>query len=815
MRLAGVLLTLLWITAALTPVRTSSAQNAPAGAQAAPTAPRAVLDRYCVGCHNKTLRTGGLALDSPDIANPAAEADVWERVIRKLRAGSMPPGGRPRPDEATYRAMVRWLESEIDRGAAARPDPGRSSTVHRLNRTEYHNAIRDLLHLDVDVTSLLPGDDTSDTGFDNNADVLSISTSQLERYLSAARKITRLAIGIAPAAPAIETFEVPLLLVQDDRRNEQLPLGSRGGIAVRHYFPVNGDYLIKVRLRRTYQDYIMGMGMPHDLEVRIDGALLKKFTVGGEAKGRPGPASFASTEFGDPSWEEYLRHADDGLEVRAAMAAGPRLVTVSFVRQMWEPEGIAQPQQRGSVLSNDEIYSGNAGVGALEIGGPYRVAGPGDTPSRRAIFVCEPRAVSDEEACAATILSRMARRAYRRPVAPRDVQTLLGFFRTGRSKNGTFDRGIQFALERLLVDPGFLLRIQRDPSDAAPGQIYRLTDLEVASRLSFFLWSSIPDEPLLELAERGRLTDPAVLDQQVRRMLADGRASALVDNFATQWLHVRSLENVVADPVAFPGFDDNLIDAFRRETGLFVASTLMEDRSVLELLSANYTFVNERLARHYGIPGIYGNRFRRVTLPDTERRGGLLGHGGLLALTSYPNRTSPVLRGKWLLDTILGAPPPAPPPDVPDLPERGEGGKAASVRQRLERHRNNAVCATCHATIDPLGFALEHFDALGAWRAVDESGTPVDASGTMPGGARVDGLAGLRGLLLAGREQFVGTIAEKLLAYGLGRALEYYDQPTVRTIVRNAAPHEYRWSSLILEVVKSPAFLMRRSRAAD
>jgi len=804
-----------WVAMALSSVQTSPllAQQPPAIATLP--AARVVLDRYCVTCHNQNLKTGGLALDTLDVSRPSANAEAWERVIRKLRAGSMPPAGRPRPDQATYSAVASSLETEIDRAAAAYPNPGRTSTVQRLNRTEYRNAIRDLLALEIDATALLPGDDTSDTGFDNNADVLSIATSQLERYLTAARKITRLATGLPPASPVIETFDVPLFLVQDDRQSEDLPLGSRGGAAVRYYFPVDGEYLIKVRLRRTYQDYIMGMGWPHQLDIRIDGEFLKRFTVGGEAKGRPTPASFASAEIGDPEWEEYIRKADDGLEIRLPVKAGPRLVAVSFVRKTWEPEGIPQPTQRGSVLSNDEIYHGNASVGSVAIGGPYRISGPGDTPSRREIFVCQPKRRADEEACATKILAKLARRAYRRPVTPRDMQMLLGFFKTGRTTGGRFDAGIQLALERLLVDPDFLLRIHRDPVDAAPGQIYQVTDLELASRLSFFLWSSIPDEPLLDLATRGKLRDPLTVAQQVRSMLGDARATALVNNFASQWLHLRSLANVVGDPVVFPDFDDNLVEAFRRETELFIASTLDEDRSVLDLLSANYTFVNERLARHYRIPGVYGNRFRRVTLSNSHERGGLLGHGGLLALTSYPNRTSPVLRGKWLLDTILGAPPPAPPPNVPDLPERGEGGKTVSVRARLEQHRKNPVCASCHSTIDPLGFALEHFDGLGAWRTADEAGNAVDATGTMPSGAKVEGLAGLRELLLSQREQFVGTMTEKLLAYALGRGLEYYDRPTVRKIVRDSAAHEYRWSSLILGIVESPAFLMRRSREAD
>jgi hypothetical protein len=810
----------IWLAITIQSVRLSSQQPSPVPpASPAADSPSALLrstvSTYCVGCHNQRLRTAEIALDGLDVTTPATNAEVWERVIRKLRAGSMPPGGRARPSETTYRELTSYLETEIDKAAAARPNPGRTNAVHRLTRTEYQNAIRDLLALDLDVASLLPGDDTSDSGFDNNADVLTISTSQLDRYMSAARKVSRLAVGLPPADPGINTFEVPLLLVQDDRLSEDLPLGSRGGVAVRHNFPVDGEYLIKVRLRRTYQDYIMGMGMPQELDVRIDGRLIERFTVGGEAKGKAGPASFASTEFGDPEWEEYLRHADDGLELRTTVKAGPRLIAVSFVRGTWEPEGIPQPQQRGSVLSNDEIYSGNAAVGSVEIGGPYRVDGPGDTPSRREVFVCQPRGAAQEQSCAATILTRLARRAFRRPIAAPDLQMLLRFYESGRKNGGSFDTGIQFAVERLIVDPSFLLRVERDPEGIAPGDVYRLADLEIASRLSFFIWSSIPDEPLLDLAERGQLTSPTVLVQQVRRMLSDRRAGALVENFAAQWLHLRRVTDVVGDPVVFPHYDDNLVHAFKRESELFLTDSLREDRSVVDLLSSTDTFVNERLARHYGIEGIYGSRFRRITLPDSTQRGGLLGQAGFLALSSYPNRTSPVLRGKWLLDTILGVPPPAPPPNVPDLPERGAGGRTVSVRERLEQHRQSPVCASCHATIDPLGFALENFDALGGWRAVDEGGKRVDASGVMPSGASVDGLTGLRAFLVTRREQFVGTVTEKLLAYALGRGLEHFDQPTVRKIVSDAETRDYRWSSLIEGIVKSPAFLLRRAAPAN
>ena len=788
-------------------VETISAQT-PAGPS-----PRAVFDRYCITCHNDRLRTGGLTLDrtSVDADDPSRDTDVWERVITKLRTGAMPPPGRPRPDAGTYDAVANHLETAIDRVAAMDPDPGRTSTVHRLNRTEYRNAIRDLLALDLDVTPLLPGDETSDTGFDNNADVLSISTAQLERYLSAARTITRLATGLPPTGPGFETFDVPLLLLQDERQSENLPLGSRGGVAIPYHFPVDGEYLIKIELRTNWQDYILGMGSAHQLDVRIDGELVKRFTVGGEVRGRPAPVTFTIAEPGDPEWETYLLTADEQLEVRVPVEAGPRTVGVSFVRNVWEPEGILKPRQAGELLSNDEVYHGNAAVSAVAIGGPYAVAGAGDTPSRQAIFTCRPEttAASDERACATEIVSRLARRAYRRPVTREDVGTLLGFFDSGRESGGTFDAGIQLALERMLVDPDFLLRIERDPAGATPGAPYPLTGVEVASRLSFFLWGGIPDDALLDAVEQGTLTEPAVLEAQVHRMLADPRAGALVDDFAAQWLHLRNLEDVQGDPVPFPDFDDNLVEAFRQETMLFLASNLREDRSVLGLLDADYTFANERLARHYGIPGVYGSRFRRITLPDREQRGGLLGHGGLLALTSYPTRTSPVLRGKWLLDTILGAPPPSPPADVPALPERGEGDHTTSVRERLERHRQAPACATCHASIDPPGFALEQFDGLGVWRTQDEFGNPIDATATMPDGRIVAGMAGLRALLLERPAQFAGTVTEKLLSYALGRGLEHTDKPTVRAIVRDAAADDYRWSALIAGIVKSPAFLMR------
>jgi hypothetical protein len=736
----------------------------------------------------------------------------------------MPPSGRPRPSPATTQAVAGWLESEIDRAWMAEPVPGRVNAVHRLNRMQYSNAVRDLFALDpaaFDVKALLPGDETADGSFDNFGDVLTISTTHLERYLSAARQVTRLATGLPPSSPALKTFEIPLHVVQDDRQDEDLPFGSRGGIAVRYVFPVDGEYLIKVRLRRQYQDYLMGMGWPQQLDVRLDGALVKRFVVGGNAPGTPAASSYAGDGepgfAGAPEWETFMQLTGDaGLEVRVPVSAGPRIVGVSFVRELWEPEGLPQPLQRGRVLTNDQIYMGYAAVGAVHIGGPYQSAvAATNTPSRRQIFVCKPRSAADTD-CATTILSRMARLAYRRSVTNADLQTLLDFFDRGRRDGGTFDAGIQFALERMLVDPDFLLRVHRDPERQSPTArpaAYRVSGVELASRLSFFLWSSIPDEPLLAAAERGELAKPQAVEEQVRRMLADPRAtSALVDDFAAQWLNLRRVNDVVAHPDAYPDFDDNLLDAFKRETALFIASTLHEDRSVLDLLRADYTFVNERLARHYGIPGISGSRFRRVTLPDPDQRGGLLGHGSILATTSYPDRTSPVLRGKWLLDNILGVYVPPPPPNVDtSLAEVKPGTLPPTIRERLAQHRQNPACASCHAVIDPPGFALENFDALGRWRQVDESGQKVDAVGTTVSGAEIDGISGLRATLLQRPEQFPTTVTEKLLAYSLGRRLEYYDRPAVRQIVRAAAADDYRWSSLILGIVNSPTFLMRGS----
>ena len=785
---------------------------------------RALIDRYCVTCHNREfvhgddeprsrlvsqLRAVGLALDAVDVDNVAEDPEIWESVVRKLRVGAMPPQPRPRPDKATYDGFRRWLEAELDRAADARPDPGRTQAFHRLNQTEYRNVIRDLLDLEIDVGEWIPADAPDRFGFDNNAGALSLSPALFERYVSAARKISRLAVGRPPAGGAvIVTHEVPLNLIQDNQQSEDLPFGSRGGAAVRHHFPVDGEYLIKLRLRTNYVGYVRGIDQPHDVELRLDGRRIRQFTFGGHAPGMPSPISFAGNIRGDVEWESYTLHADDDLEVRIRVDAGPHVIGVSFPRETWEEEGVLQPRQSGFALAVNDMPDGNPALDRVEIHGPLTVDGPGDTPTRRRLFTCTPAAEADERPCAAEILGTLARRAYRRPVSDDDVETLLDFFDVGR-RGGSFDAGIGLAVERVLADPEFLYRIEQDPVDSPPNAIYEVPDLDLASRLSFFLWSSIPDDELLAAAESGALSAPEVLERQVRRMLADPRAAALVDNFAAQWLHFRNLEGVYPDPLVFPDFDDNLREAFRTETSLFIHSLIREDRSLLDLLRADYSFVNERLAVHYGMPNVYGNRFRKVMFAEGERAG-LLSHGSVMTVTSYPNRTSPVLRGKWVLENLLGAPPPEPPPDVPTLEEENEEGEPLTMRQAMVRHREDPACSVCHAPMDPIGFSLENFDAIGRWRDTT-AGVPVDASGTLPDGAAFEGPTGLRDLLLARPDDFVGTVTEKLMGYALGRAIEYHDAPIVRKIVREAAGGDYRWSSIVLGIVKSTAFQMRRS----
>jgi len=767
--------------------------------------PRAVIDQYCVGCHNERLKIAGLMLDKADIDHAGSRAEIWEKVLRKLHTREMPPPGRPRPDSATYTAMSAALEKMLDDTATANPNPGRVA-VHRLNRKEYTNAIRDLLALQIDGKSLLSADEADQEGFDNVASILSVSPALLEGYLSTARTISRLAVGDPTINPVADVFKIPTALVQDERTSEDLPFGSHGGTSIRYHFPLDGEYEIKVLLKRQLYLYIMGMGEPHQIDIRLDGTLVKRFEVGGKARGMTNPESFAGNTQGDAEFEEYMHTADARLEARLPVKAGTHDVGVSFVRRFWEPEGIVQPRQRGFARTTNEVYHGNPAVDTVAIAGPYQTVGVSDdSPSRRKIFVCRPKDAASEEPCARKILSTLAKRAYRRPVTEQDVQALLDFYKEGRTA-ANFDAGIQRGLERVLAAPSFLFRIEREPADAKAGSIYRLNDLDLASRLSFFLWSSIPDDELLNAAIAGRLKVPAVLEQQVRRMLADPRSRALVDNFFVQWLQMSKLTGLVPDVDAFPDFDENLREAMHQETGEFVANQLREDRSVLELLTANYSYLNERLARHYGIPNIYGNHFRKVSFTDGVR-GGLLGQASVLTVTSYPNRTSVVLRGKWLLANILGAPPPPPPADVPSLKDPGQDGQPRSLRDRMEQHRNNPACAGCHQRMDPLGFSLENFDALGNWRTAAD-GEKVDASASLPDGTTFEGVAGLRKLLVNHKDDYVRTLTEKLLAYSIGRGIEYYDLPAIRRIVRESAPSDHRWSSLVLGIVRSTPFSM-------
>jgi cytochrome c5 len=752
-----------------------------------PSAQRAVLDRYCVVCHNQQLVTAGLALDTMDVEQISEGAAVWEKVLRKLQGRAMPPAGMPRPDEATYDSLTTYLEQELD---SAESNPGRP-VLHRLNRAEYTNVIRDLLALEIDGTTLLPADD-SGYGFDNIGDVLSVSPMLLERYMSAARKISRLAIGDHTGRPDSETHVVPRFLGQQDRTSDELPFGSRGGIAVRHFFPLDGDYLFKVRLKTSYDgSRILGLAEPHQLDIHLDRQRVGHFTVGGTDRV---PLGYRTSPVGEAAPDAHL-------EVRLPVAAGPHLVGVSFLKEAWAREQMIQP-----TFASTE--SEEPGVGSVTISGPYNARGPGETPSRNRIFVCRPTSSQDQEPCARNIISTLARHAYRRPIADQELPSLLAPYHIGREEGG-FEEGIELALQRILVSPEFLFRIEQDPENVEPGTAYPIRDLELASRLSFFLWSSIPDDTLLDLAAEGRLKDPAVLEEQVRRMLADPRSESLVTNFAGQWLYLRNIAMVAPDLGEFPEFDENLREGLQRETELFFGSMLREDRSVADLLDADYTFLNERLARHYGIANIYGSHFRRVTL-DHEERKGLLGKGSILTATSYANRTSPVLRGKWILENILGTPPPPPPPNVPELPEPAGDGQPLTMRERMEAHRANPACATCHARMDPLGFALENFDAIGGWRST-EAGSPIDSSGVLPDGTQFEGASGLRKVLLGRREAFVMNVTEKLLTYALGRGVEYYDAPAVRSVMRQAAPSDYRWSSLITGIIKSTPFRMRRS----
>ena len=763
---------------------------------------RALLDTYCVSCHNPRLKSGNLTLERLNLGEVGGNSDTWEKVVRKLRMGAMPPAGRPRPDPDSYEAFATWIETELDRSAAAHPDPGRTEAIHRLNRSEYRNVIRDLLALEIDVADLLPADDGS-YGFDNIAGVLGLSPSLLERYLSAARKISRVAVGASAMPATADTFRLSSDLAQNDRV-EGLPFGTRGGALIRYTFPRDAEYTMRVQLARNTSDDLTTFVDRHQLDISVDGTPIRVFSMGGPGVGGGRRGLSGPQDRTDADWD-----------VRFAMKAGPRDVAVAFVKKTSALDETPRlPFERPYFgLQGDTRYQPY--LASVVIAGPFNTDGAGETPSRRQIFVCRPAAHTDESACAKRILSTLARRAYRRPVTAADLQPLLGFYEGGRQEGG-FEMGIETALRGLLTSSGFLLRLERDPADAAPGSPYRLPDIELASRLSFFLWSSIPDDELLSVAVAGRLKDQAELTRQVRRMLADPRSIELVRNFAGQWLYLRNVPAINADVQQFPDFDEGLRQAFRRETELFFESIVRENRGVVDLLSADYTFLNERLARHYGVPHVTGSHFRRVTLGPGSVRGGLLGQGSILAATSYANRTSPVIRGKWVLEQLLGTPPPPPPPNVPALSEKSQvNGQVLSMRDRMVQHRANPACASCHSMMDPPGLALENFNAVGQWRTRSEANTPIDASGMLPDGTRFDGPIGLRQALLRRPERFVETVTEKLVVYALGRGLESHDRPVIRQLVRAAAADNYRMQSLILGIVNSAPFQMRRSLPAD
>jgi cytochrome c551/c552 len=749
---------------------------------------RALLDQYCVTCHNQKMKTAGLAFEKMDLANVSAGAPVWEKVIQKIRGGMMPPAGRPRPDRAALDGFVSSLEQELDQAYLAKANPGRVG-LHRLNRTEYGHAIRDLLGLEMDVSSLLPADDAN-YGFDNIADSLSVSPLLMERYMTAAWKISSLAVGDPKIPPTTYTFRNRPDLSQD-RHIEGLPLGTRGGILVQYNFPLDAEYRFKVRFWGNTVNTVRGLELPSQVEVTLDGARAKLVTIGGQE----------DADLGNTNPTASAEQLAERVELQIPVMAGPHQVGFTFLQQSTGPTvELLQPYLREKI---DPINtSGIPEIDWVSVSGPLKPAGPGDTPSRRRIFTCRPNPGSDTMPCARQIVAALARRAYRRPVSEAEMERLLGYFQRGQNEAKSFDAGIESALAFILVNPQFLFRAESEPAKAAPGSAYRISDLELASRLSFFLWSSIPDDELLTAASNGKLSDPAVLEQQARRMLTHRRSDGLIENFFGQWLYLRNLKATSPDQQIFPDFDDNLRQAFLRETEMFTTSIVREDRSVVDLLTANYTFLNERLAKHYGIRNVYGNQFRRVALTDPARRG-LLGQGSVLTVSSYANRTSPVLRGKWILTNILGTPPPPPPPNVPAFNEMASG----TVRERMVQHRANPACSGCHSVMDAVGFAMENFDAVGHWRTKD-SGAPIDASGMLPDGTQVDGPAAVITALAAHPEQFVRTMTAMMLTYALGRGLEYYDMPAVRLIAREAAKKDYRFSELVLGIIKSPPFQM-------
>jgi len=793
---------------------------------------RIFLKKYCVTCHSEKLRTAGLSLENVNLSDVAQSGDILEKVVRKVGSRAMPPAAAPKSDKATTDAFVTSLEASLDQAAAAHPNPGRPMMLHRLNRTEYLNAVHDLFQADLSPrdASLLPQDDTS-FGFDNNGDVLGLSPLLLERYLSVANRVTATALGPTGSVDAdVYTHRVDFTLPQREWI-EGLPFGTRGGTAFTYRFPVDGEYTIRVKLQRI-TTAILGLDdakPPQRLEIAVDGERAGLFAISSSETVKEPLTATADELLASPAKstkkltrverEQHAASADSGLEVRLTVKAGEKRISVAFLTR-FEPltDQVQQP-----LVSGQGGPPRLLGVDSVSVAGPLNAQvnaqRSADTPSRQRILTCKPSVPAEETACAKKILQTLSHRAFRRPVTGGEMDQLLTAYAEGR-KEGTFEAGIASGIRRMLMDPAFLFRIERDPPRAAPSTPYPISDLELASRLSFFLWSTLPDEPLREDAERGKLRDPAVLKGQVQRMLADPRARNLATNFGSQWLQLRVTEAAHPDPVIFSDFDSSLRQAFIQETELLLQSVLLSDQSVLDLLNAKYTFVNERLARHYGIPGVYGDQFRRVELSDGIR-GGLLGQGSILTATSYPNRTSPVLRGKWILDTLLGSPPPPPPPDVPALPEAGQGVKVLSVRERLSEHRKNPACASCHARMDPLGFGLENFDATGKWRTVETNGPAdlnpqrIDASGQLQDGTKFEGVVGLRRVLNERSYQFVYTMTEKLLTFALGRGADWYDAPAIRDAVRAAQKDDYRFSTLVTAIVSSRPFQMRMSQLSE
>lgn len=764
---------------------------------AAPDPHRQLVTTYCTGCHSARLKTGGLVLEGLDLQNPSANAEIWEKVVRKLHGGQMPPQGMPKPKTEAVAELTAYLEASLDRTAAKSADPGRAP-IHRLNRSEYANAIRDLADVEIDAADYLPPDDESD-GFDNIADALRVSPTLLDQYLAASRKIAALAIGDMETTPVSRFVQVPPDLAQE-HHVEGLPLGTRGGTLIEHNFPLDADYDFSVDLTQNIVGYVTGLEYAHELEISVDGDRVFLAPVGGEDDNR----------MSDDNLGVAKDTLDARLKARVPVKAGRHKVTVAFLARNAAPtDEPLQPFTRDLDLQN---MNGLPIIDHVQITGPFGASGPGETASRKKVFICHPKTMAEEQACAKQILSALAKRAYRRPVSASDLESLMSIYASSR-KDASFDKGIQSGLRFILANPKFLFRTEPDPKQAVPGSIYRVSDLELASRLSFFLWSSIPDEELINIASQGRLKNPAVLEIQVKRMLADPKADAMVSNFAGQWLLLRNLQSQTRDQAVFPNFDDNLRQAFRKETELLFASVMREDRSVVDLLNADYTFVNERLAKHYGIPGVYGSKFRRVTVTDPNRRG-ILGQGSFLTVTSESNRTSPVKRGKYILETVMGTPPPPPPPNVPALKENDESGKnATTLRARLALHREAATCSTCHSVMDPLGLAFENFDAVGRWRT-KELGGEVDTAGQLADGTKINGPADLRQILLTKPDRFVETMTEKLTIYALGRGLEYYDMPVVRSITRDAARQNYKFSTVVMGIVKSTPFQMKKVPAA-